>query len=130
MFRQGPIPPTIHGLLDYVVGALFVAIPFLLDFAEDAAVAVAVVAGVIVLVLTATTAWPPGLIKTVPVTVHAVLDAGLAVLLIAAPFLFAFSDDDTALVVFLVAGVLLLLETIATRWLPPEAPRARGTRSV
>jgi len=122
MFRQGPIPPFVHGLLDYVAGALFIAAPFLLDFDADAAVALAIVAGVIVLVLAATTAWRTGLIRTVPVLVHAVMDLGLAVVLIAAPFLFAFDEDGTALAFFLVAGVLLLLGAIATRWLPAEAP--------
>jgi len=121
MFRQGPIPPFVHGLLDYVAGALFIAAPFLLDFDADAAVALAIVAGVIVLVLAATTAWRTGLIRTVPVLVHAVMDLGLAVVLIAAPFLFAFDEDGTALAFFLVAGVLLLLGAIATRWLPADA---------
>ena len=129
MFRQGPIPALVHGLLDYVVGAVFIAAPFVLGFEDDAAIAVALVAGVLVLVLGATTAWRTGLIRTVPVLAHAVMDLALSVVLIAAPFLFAFSDDGVALPFFLVAGVLLLLGSIATRWMSADSPPRAVSRT-
>ena len=72
------------------------AAPFLFDFDSGAAEAVAIVAGVVILVLTASTALPTGLIKSVPVHAHVVLDYVLAALLIASPFLFGFTDDGAA----------------------------------
>ena len=44
-------------------------------------------------------------------------------MLIAAPFLFGFSDDGTATAFFIVLGVVHLLLTIATRFVSEERPR-------
>jgi hypothetical protein len=130
MFKKGPIPPFVHGILDYGVAALLIAAPFLFGFVDDAATAAAIVAGVLVLIITACTAWTTGLIKSIPVTAHAMLDYALAILLIAAPFLFGFKDDGTATAFFIVGGAVYLLLTIATRFEPrePRQPRrpARG----
>src|ERR671914_390257 len=96
MFKQGPIPAFVHGLVEYGVGALFIAAPFVLAFDSDTATAVSIIAGVIVLIVAASTAMTTGLIKSIPVQAHVVLDYLLAILLIAAPFLFGFDDDGTA----------------------------------
>ena len=128
MFKQGPIPAFVHGIIEYLAGALFIAAPFLFSF-DDTATAVAIVAGVVILVLTASTALPTGLIKSIPVQAHAVIDFALAGVLIAAPFLFGFSDDGTATAFFIVLGVVHLLMTIATRFVseaPPRRPREAG----
>jgi hypothetical protein len=116
MLRQGPIPAFLHGLLEYVLGALFIAAPFLFGFTLDAAKAVSIVVGVLLLAFTAASALPTGLIKSIPVRVHLVLDCLIAALMIAAPFLFAFDKDGSATPVFIVVGVLYLLLTIATRF--------------
>ena len=124
MFKQGPIPAFVHGVIEYLAGALFIAAPFLFAFDDDTATAVSIVAGVVILVVTASTALPTGLIKSIPVHAHAVLDFAMAAVLIAAPFLFGFSDDGTATAFFIVLGVVHLLLTIATRFVS-EAPRRR-----
>ncbi len=123
MFKQGPIPAFVHGVLEYLIAALLIAAPFLADFADDTAVAVSIVAGVLVLVITASTALPTGLIKSIPVQAHAILDYFIALVLIASPFLFAFSDDGTATAFFIALGVLHLLITIGTRFVSEERPR-------
>src|SRR3954466_14169016 len=124
MFKKGPIPPLVHGLMDYGIGALLIASSFLFGFTEDAATAVAIVAGVAVLIIAACTAWTAGLIKSIPVPAHAMLDYALSILLIASPFLFGFTDDGNATAFFIVAGVVALLLTIATRFTPePKEPR-------
>ena len=124
MFKQGPIPAFVHGLLEYVAGALLVAAPFLLTFDSDTATAVSIVAGVAVLIIAASTAMSTGLIKSIPVPAHVILDYALAILLIASPFLFGFDDDGTATAFFIVLGVVHLLLTIATRFMREEAPAA------
>jgi hypothetical protein len=130
VFKKGPIPPAVHGLLDYVLGAFLIAAPFIFSFTADAAVAVSIVAGVLVIVLAASTAWATGLIKSVPVVVHAMMDYLLAAVLIAVPFLFAFSDDDgTATAFFIAFGVFGLLYTIATRFTPDESRPSRRRRA-
>jgi VIT1/CCC1 family predicted Fe2+/Mn2+ transporter len=129
MFKQGPVPAFVHGLIEYLAAALLIAAPFLLTFDDDNATAVSIVVGVLILALTASTALPTGLIKSVPVQAHAMLDFAMAAVLIAAPFLFGFSDDDTATAFFIVLGVLHLLLTIATRFVSEERPRRRQQAS-
>ena len=126
MFKQGPVPAFVHGLIEYVAAIVFIAAPFVLDFDSDTATAVAIVAGVLILIVATSTAMTTGLIKSIPVQAHVVLDYVLAILLIAAPFVFAFSDDGTATAFFIVLGVLHLLLTIATRFIREDrAPRRR-----
>jgi VIT1/CCC1 family predicted Fe2+/Mn2+ transporter len=131
MFKRGPIPPFVHGVLDYGLAALLIAAPFLFAFDSDTAVAVAIVAGVAVLMLGAFTAWTTGIVKSIPPVAHAMLDYPIAALLIAAPFLFGFTDDGAATAFFIVVGVAGLLLTIATRFTPEgTAPRGRRTSAA
>jgi hypothetical protein len=125
MFKQGPVPAFVHGVLEYLAGVLFIAAPFLFGFDSDTATGVSIGAGVVVLVIASSTAMTTGLIKSIPVQAHVILDYLLALLLIAAPFLFGFSDDDPALAFFLVLGVVHLLLTIATRFIREDRPRER-----
>ena len=125
MFKQGPIPAFVHGLIEYVAGALFIAAPFLFTFDSGTATAVSIVAGVLVLVVAASTDMSTGLIKSIPVQAHVVLDYALALLLIASPFVFGFSGDGTATAFFIVLGVAHLLITIATRFVRSEPQRRR-----
>jgi hypothetical protein len=128
MFKQGPVPAFVHGLVEYAAGILFIAAPFLFGFDDDTATAVSIIAGVLILIVAASTAMSTGLIKSIPVQAHVVLDYILAILLIASPFLFGFSDDGTATAFFIVLGVLHLLLTIATRFIRDERPRRRRGR--
>ena len=127
MFKQGPIPAFVHGVIEYLAAALLIAAPFLFTFEDDIATAVSIVLGVLVLGVTASTALPTGLIKSIPVQAHVVVDYLLAGLLIAAPFVFGFSDDGTATAFFIVLGVAHLLITIATRFVREERSRRRPT---
>jgi hypothetical protein len=128
MFKQGPIPAFVHGLLEYGAGALLIAAPFLFAFDSDTATAVSIIAGVVVLIVTASTAMSTGLIRSIPVQAHVVIDYILAILLIASPFLFGFDDDGTATAFFIVLGVVHLLVTIATRFIRDEPPRRERAR--
>jgi VIT1/CCC1 family predicted Fe2+/Mn2+ transporter len=116
MMRQGPIPALIHGMVEYAAGALFVAAPFLFGFDSGAAQAVSIVVGVAILVVTSASNLPTGLAKIIPVGIHVVLDVGTAAFLIAAPFLFGFSDESAPTAWFIVLGVLHVLLTIGTRF--------------
>ena len=128
MYRQGPIPAFVHGLVEYVAGALLVAAPFLFSFTSDAATAVSIVAGVVVLIVASSSAMSTGLIKSIPVHAHVVLDYILAALLIASPFIFSFTDDGTATAFFIVLGIVHLLMTIATRFIRDAKEPAQRRR--
>jgi hypothetical protein len=122
MMRQGPISRFLHGAIEYVAAVLLIAAPFLFTFKSDAATAVSVVAGVVVLILAASTDGPTSLINSVPLATHVVLDFALAGVLIASPFLFGFSNETTATAFFLLLGVVHLLVTIGTRFKPAREP--------
>jgi uncharacterized membrane protein HdeD (DUF308 family) len=124
MMRQGPISRFLHGVIEYLAGVLLIAAPFLFGFKSSAAVAVAIIAGVIVLAVAASTEGSSSLIDSIPIAVHLVLDFALAAVLIASPFLFAFSDESTPTAFFIVLGVAHLLVTIGTRFKPPSATSA------
>lgn len=121
MLRQGPISLFVHGVVEYAEAVLFIAAPFLFGFDAEAATATSIVVGLVLLVVTASSDIPTGLARTVPVTIHAVLDFVAAGFLIAAPFLFSFQDEAAPTAFFLILGVGHLLLTIATRFLPSRA---------
>jgi hypothetical protein len=125
VFKQGPLPAFAHGVIEYLAAALLIAAPFLFAWESGTATAVSIVAGVAVLIVTASTALPTGLIKSIPVQAHAVIDFLFALVLIAAPFLFGFSDDGTATPFFIVYGVVHLLVTIATRFVHDDRAQRR-----
>lgn len=126
MLRQGPIPVALHGMIEYLAAVLCIAAPFVLSFDADAATAVSIVVGVVILFVAATTNGPTSLVDSLPVVVHVALDFILAGLLIAAPFIFDFSDDGTATAFFLVLGVAHLLITIGTRFEKRHSYTARA----
>jgi len=105
-------------MLEYVAAAVLIVGPFALDFDSGAATAASLVAGVVVLVVAATTDGSTSLVDQIPIGAHVVLDYALAGLLIAAPFLFGFSGETTPTALFIALGVLHLLVTIGTRFVP------------
>ena len=119
MLRQGPIPYFVHGLIEYAAGALFIAAPFLLGFDSGAAVALSIGAGVLVLVVAASTDGPTSLIDQIPLAAHVTLDYVFSVLLIALPFIGSFSDETGPTAFFIAVGVLHLLVSIGTRYRKP-----------
>ncbi len=121
MLRQGPIPLFIHGVLEYAAGVLFVVAPFILGFDSGTAKAVSIVFGLAILAVAASTDAPTGLSRTIPIKAHVILDFAVAIALVASPFLFGFSGDGNATAFFIVLGVVHLLLTIATRFLPRAA---------
>lgn len=116
MLRDGPISRALHGLIEYIAGAAAIAAPFVLEFDSGAATAVSIVAGVVVIVIAAATDGPTSLVDSIPVAAHVLLDYLLVGVLIAAPFLFGFSDETAPTVFFIAVGVAHLLITIGTRF--------------
>ena len=116
MMRQGPIPFFVHGVIEYLAGALLIAAPFLLSFDSGAATALSIVVGVVVIAVAAATEGPTSLVNQIPTAAHVALDYVLVVVLIALPFLAGFSDETAPTVFFIVLGVAHLLITIGTRF--------------
>jgi hypothetical protein len=126
MLSQGPIPRFVHGLIEYVIAAILFAAPFVLSFDSNAAVAVSIITGVVVLVIAAATDGPTSLVNSIPQPAHVALDYVLAVVLIAMPFIAGFSDETNPTVFFIALGVLHLLVTIGTRFRKEESKQRRA----
>ena len=119
--RRGSVSLSMHVLTEYAVGVLSIVAPFLFSFDATSAKIVSVLVGVGILVLAVMTDAPTGIARSLPVASHVVLDYVLGLFLIVAPFVFAFSDDDTAATAyFLVVGVGYVLLAVLTRYRDPK----------
>jgi hypothetical protein len=116
LLRRGSIPLVVHGLLEYALGALFIASSSLFSFDSDAATVVSVLIGAVLLVMAALTDTPTALIRRLPLDSHIVLDYVVGLLTVASPFLFGFSDDSAALAFFLIVGIAHVFLTVVTRF--------------
>lgn len=121
MMRDGPIPLFVHGVIEYVAGALLVVAPFVLGFDSGAATAISIAVGVVIVAVAATSDGPTSLINQLPRPAHVALDYMLVPLLIAMPFLAGFSDETAPTALFIALGVAHLLVTIGTRFRPAKA---------
>jgi hypothetical protein len=87
------IPTRIHGVIDYVVGALLIVAPYLFGFADGSAAQwVPQLLGVAALVYSLLTDYELGAMRVIPMPAHLGLDIGSGILLAASPWLFGFAD--------------------------------------
>jgi hypothetical protein len=106
----------LHGVIEYAAGVLLIASSFIFAFKDGAATAVSIVVGIVALIIAASTEGPSSLVNSIPIAVHVLLDYALAAVLIAAPFLFGFTDESAPTAFFIVLGIAHLLITIGTRF--------------
>ncbi len=121
VMRRGSIPLVVHGVLEYALGALSILAPIFFSFDSDGATVICVVIGTGILVVGILTQAPTGIVASLPLDSHIVLDYVISLVLIVTPFVLGFTDDEAALAYFLIAGVAYLLMTIMTRYRQPEA---------
>jgi len=80
-------------MLDYVIGLLLIGVPWLFGFAlNEAETWVPVLLGVGVIGYSLLTDYELGILRTIPMPVHLMLDMGGGALLAASPWLFDFSN--------------------------------------
>jgi hypothetical protein len=113
---RGPIPPQVHGVLDYPLAAVLIAGPLVLNF-DDRAATIALVFGAGAAVLAVGTAWSTGIVRVIPPLGYA--DIAVTAAMIVLPFAVGFASRTTALVLYLVVGAGGLLATLATRFESP-----------
>jgi hypothetical protein len=114
--RRGSIPLFAHGIVEYCAGVLSIAAPFMFNFDSDGATVISALLGAGILVLAVTTASPTGIVRSLPIESHIVLDYVLSLFVIICPFVFGFTDDGAATAYFLILGVGYLLMTVTTRY--------------
>jgi hypothetical protein len=121
VLREGPVPRTVHGAVEYLLGVVFLAGPILFNFDSGVATGVSIAIGIIVLVNTAITAgMPTSLVKQLAITAHVTVDMVLSIFLIVAPFVLGFADETAPRNFYMILGVGLLLMTIGTKFREPS----------
>jgi hypothetical protein len=114
--RRGPISPRVHGTLDYLLAAVLIAGPLVLNFHDDTATVFVLVVGGAASLLAVGTNWSRGIVRVIPPVVHGVADIGATIALIIAPFVLGYSEHGLATVFCIVVGAGGLVATLLTRF--------------
>jgi hypothetical protein len=126
------IPTKTHAGMDYAVGLLLIASPWLFGFADESTAAtwVAVLAGVAMLGLSMVTDYEGGLLaRLIPMRTHLMADTGLGLLLAVSPWLFGFADEGTnAWLPFVAIGLGEIASAMTTD--PEPGKRSRRRRAA
>jgi hypothetical protein len=87
------VPTRVHGLLDYFVGLLVIALPFILGF-TGAQRWTLVLIGLVVIVYSLITDYELGLIGYFRIRFHLLLDAVFGIVMLLTPLLLDFPSDQ------------------------------------
>ena len=110
-------PTRIHGILDYLLGALLIASPWLLGFADnEAARWVPVVLGAGVLLYSLFTDYELGAVRKLQMPAHLLLDAVGGILLAASPWILGF--DERVWMPHVVLGLVEVVTAAITNTVP------------
>jgi hypothetical protein len=123
------LPTRIHGIMDWIMGVLLIALPFALNLDISAPEGwLPLVLGIAMLGLSSFTDYEAGLVRRIPMPTHLMIDAVSGALLALSPWLFGFSDHVWA--PHLVLGVIELGTAAITQLKPTHravtAKRARA----
>ena len=112
------IDTRIHGYLDYLMGLLLMAAPWLFGFAiGGAAQWLPFFLGVGVIIYSILTDYELGLLKVIPMKAHLVIDLMGGILLAASPWIFGFADE--VFLPHLLLGIAEIGASLATKQHPP-----------
>lgn len=122
------LSPRVHGYLDYGVVALLLLAPSLLGFAGVPAT-ICYVLAVVHAGMTLLTAFPLGLAKLIPFSIHGAIEVVVSVFLVAAPWIFNFAEVMAARNFFIASavglGIVWLLTDYRSSYAPTTSPGVR-----
>jgi hypothetical protein len=118
-----------HGVLDYLVGVILIAAPWILGFARNGAETwVPVILGAGAILYSLLTNYEMGVSKTISMRTHLMLDIASGILLAASPWLFNF--DDYVYLPHLVLGLGEMLVASLTERYPSYDRHRTGSGST
>lgn len=118
------LTPRVHGYIDYLLVGLFLLAPTLFGFAGTTAATLSYVLAAVHAGLSLATAYPLGIAKLVPFTVHGALEAVIALFLAASPWLFTFSRVLAARNFFIASAIIVVLVWLITDYRAAHTPTA------
>ncbi len=117
------ISTRVHGVLDYLMGALLIASPWLFDFARNGAETwVPVILGAGAILYSLMTDYEYSVSRTLSMKTHLNLDLFSGIFLAASPWIFGF--NDYVYVPHLVLGILEIGAALMTDTVPSTRTRA------
>ena len=119
------IPTRVHGILDYLMGAVLIIVPWLLDLDSDAAIWIPVILGAGVILYSLLTDYELGVVRRIPMPTHLTLDILGGLVLAVSPWIFGFADE--VWVPHLVLGLLEIGAGLTTQRVPADAGRREGS---
>ena len=123
------IPTTVHGVMDYLVGILLIAAPWLFGFSDHTtATAILVALGVGVILYSLFTDYELGLVRSLPMPTHLWLDGLGGALLAVSPWLFGFADHTWA--PHVVVGVIEIATAMCTHTRSRTEASPRGAMAA
>lgn len=119
-----------HGYLDYIMGVLLIAAPWIFDFARNGAETwVPVILGASTIIYSLFTDYELGISRKISMNTHLMLDTVSGILLAASPWIFGFADyvwqPHLILGVLELGAVLLTKRTVGERRTPTETKMNR-----
>lgn len=106
-----------HGILDYLMGIVLIASPWIFNFANGGAEQwIPIIVGAGALVYSLMTDYEMGIVKTIPMKTHLNIDLMSGIFLAVSPWLFGFSDEVVA--PHLILGILEIGAALMTKTTP------------
>jgi hypothetical protein len=87
----GFVPTRVHGFLDFLMGAVLVAVPLAFGFGAGAQTWLVVLLGAGLIVYSLFTEYELGVVPLIPMPTHLVADGLMGLLLVASPWIFGFA---------------------------------------
>lgn len=115
--------PRVHGYVDYVAVALLALAPTLFAFSGVAA-AICYLAAIGMLGLSLCTAYPLGMARLVPFTIHGAIEFVGSIAFVVAPWLFGFDVTASARNFFVLFGIAMFGLYMITNYKAADAYRA------
>ena len=121
------IPTSVHGVLDYVVGIVLIAAPWIFGFAYvgGAAVIVPIVLGIALILYSLVTRYELGIpgIRFLPMPYHLLIDFVAAVFLAASPWIFGFASRPLNVwLPHLIVAIAVVLVVLVSQTHPRTVP--------
>ena len=115
------IPTSVHGVMDYLMGIVLIAAPWLLGFAENGAETwVPVIIGAGMIAGAMITNYECGVVGIISMSTHLTMDVLAGILLAASPWLFGFAEE--VWIPHLVLGVVEVAAGLMTQTTPSRTP--------
>jgi len=119
------VPTRIHGIVDWIMGVLLIALPWIFGFARGGAETwLPVALGIAGLAVTFFTDHEYGVVRKIPMIGHLWVDGLSGLLLAASPWVFGFAD--VVWIPHLVLGLTEFVAALVTKTVPSNSALDRS----